>query len=119
VLTPGEPKLLDVAALFEQMLKEPAPVAERPLGCSGATATRLIRANADVASHSHADADETIYILSASRLTITIGGRDQNIDDAAWVGIVPRGVAHAITRRDRKPIMILSVLSGPPCPAVR
>jgi hypothetical protein len=113
-LVAGDPKVIGLAELADQLLKETGPVVERPLGCSGATASRLIRANEDIASHTHADADEILYVL-ATRATLRIDGKDQNVE-AGWFGLVPRGTAHSIVRRERKPLVMLSILSGPPCP---
>jgi len=113
VLKPGDPKILSLTDIAEQLLNEKDPVAERALGCSGATASRLIRVRDSIAAHTHADADELIYIVAGSA-TIKLGEKEQNIAPG-WFSIVPRGMSHTITRRERNPILILSSLSGPAC----
>jgi mannose-6-phosphate isomerase-like protein (cupin superfamily) len=113
VLKPGDPKILSLTDIAEQLLSEKDPVAERALGCSGATASRLIRVRDSVAAHTHADADELIYIV-AGEATIKLGEKEQNIIPG-WFSIVPRGMSHTITRRGRNPILILSSISGPAC----
>lgn len=113
VLKPGEPKILSLTDIAEQLLNEKDPVAERALGCSGATASRLIRVRDSIAAHTHADADELIYIV-AGEATIKLGEKEQNITPG-WFSIVPRGMSHTITRRARNPILILSSISGPAC----
>ena len=117
VLKPGEPRILSLTDLFEQLIREKDPVAERQLGCSGATASRVIRVHESVSVHTHADADEVIYILGGEA-TIKLGDKDQSVSPG-WFSIVPRGMAHSITRRGgnptRNPILILSSLSGPVC----
>lgn len=113
VLKPGEPRILSLTDIAEQLLRETDPIAERPLGCSGATSSRLIRVRESIASHSHADADELIYIV-AGDATLKLGDKEQNISPG-WFSVVPRGMSHTITRRGRNPILILSSVSGPAC----
>jgi mannose-6-phosphate isomerase-like protein (cupin superfamily) len=113
VLKPGDPRIVSLTDLAEQLLRETDPVAERALGCSGATASRLIRVRDALAAHSHADADELVYIV-AGDATIKLGEKEQNISPG-WFSLVPRGMSHTITRRGRNPILILSSVSGPPC----
>jgi mannose-6-phosphate isomerase-like protein (cupin superfamily) len=112
-LKPGEPRILSLTDIAEQLLRETDPIAERALGCSGATASRLIRVRESVQSHTHADADELVYIV-AGDATLKLGEKEQNISPG-WFSIVPRGMAHTITRRGRNPVLILSSISGPPC----
>jgi uncharacterized cupin superfamily protein len=113
VLKPGEPRILSLTDIAEQLLRETDPIAERALGCSGATSSRLIRVRESIASHTHADADELLYIV-AGDATLKLGDKEQNISPG-WFSVVPRGMTHTITRRGRNPILILSAISGPPC----
>ena len=68
---------------------------------------------ADPAAHTHADADEVLYIV-AGDATLKLGYRDQNIAPG-WFAVVPRGMSHTVTKRGRNPVLILSAVSGPPC----
>jgi mannose-6-phosphate isomerase-like protein (cupin superfamily) len=115
VLKPGEPRILSLTDdnLIEKLLREKDPVAERQLGCSGATSSRLIRVNDSLAVHSHADADEVLYIFGGE-VTLKLGDKEQNLAPGGF-SLVPRGMAHAVTRRGRVPVVILSIVSGPPC----
>jgi mannose-6-phosphate isomerase-like protein (cupin superfamily) len=113
-LRPGEPRAVSLADLAEELLRDPAPLTERQLGCSGATSARLINARESIAEHSHADADEMIYIV-AGEATLKLGDRTHNVGPA-WLGIVPRGMSHVLTRRGRTPVVVLSIQSGPVCP---
>jgi quercetin dioxygenase-like cupin family protein len=113
VLKPGEPRILALTDLFEQLMREKDPVAERQLGCSGATASRLIRVSESIAAHTHADADELIYVLGGEA-TLKVGDMEKNVAPG-WFSIVPRGTSHTITRRNRNQLLILSSLSGPLC----
>jgi mannose-6-phosphate isomerase-like protein (cupin superfamily) len=112
-LKPGEPRVLSLTDIAEQLLRAPDPIAERALGCSGATESRLIRVRESLAGHTHADADELLYIV-AGDATLKLGDREQNISPG-WFVVVPRGMSHSLTRRGRTPVLILSAVSGPPC----
>jgi mannose-6-phosphate isomerase-like protein (cupin superfamily) len=112
-LAPGSPRVESLPDIAEQLLRENKPLIEHEIGCSGATSSRLIVVRDAITPHDHADADETLYLL-AGDATLKLGDRDQNVS-AGWVGIVPRGMLHALTRRGRNPIVVLSVRSGPPC----
>jgi len=108
-LVPGVPVTVSlVDQLADELLKSKDPIAEHDLGCSGATSAKLIRLLKDgLSAHTHADADEMVYIIAGSA-TLTLGVKDQ--------AIVPRGTTHAIVRTGTKPLLVLSIQSGPPCP---
>lgn len=112
-LTPGQPRIISLTDLAEQLLRGQEPIAERALGCSGATSSRLIRVRESLEAHTHADADELLYIV-AGDATLKLGDKEQNIAPG-WFSIVPRGMSHSLTRRGRNPVLILSAMSGPPC----
>jgi mannose-6-phosphate isomerase-like protein (cupin superfamily) len=91
------------------------PVERLSVGCSGAMASELLRLRDGLESHTHADADEVLYVV-AGEATLTLGSQDLKIGPG-WYSLVPRGTPHALVRQGRNPIILLSVLSGPPCPA--
>ena len=103
----------DGGTVQEILVKEKDPVAERQLGCSGATASRLVRVNDSLAVHSHADADEVLYII-AGEATLKLGDKEQTLAPG-WFSLVPRGMSHSLTKRGRGPVLLLSSVSGPPC----
>lgn len=105
-----------VDQLADDLIKSKDAIAEHDLGCSGATSAKLIRLSKDgLPAHTHADADEMLYII-AGNATLTVGGKDQVIGPG-WLGIVPRGTTHAIVRPGNRPVLVLSIQSGPPCPS--
>jgi mannose-6-phosphate isomerase-like protein (cupin superfamily) len=116
-LVPGLPVTVSlVDQLADDLVKSKDAVAEHDLGCSGATSAKLIRLLKDgLPAHTHADADELLYII-AGNATLTVGGKDQAIGPG-WLGIVPRGTAHAIVRPGNRAVLVLSIQSGPPCPS--
>jgi mannose-6-phosphate isomerase-like protein (cupin superfamily) len=109
----GAPKVLSVSDLAEQMLKDPAPIVERELGCSVASSSRLILVREPLTTHTHADADEMLYLV-AGDATLRIAEKDTPIS-AGWFALVPRVAAHSLTRRGRNAPIFLSIRSGAPC----
>jgi mannose-6-phosphate isomerase-like protein (cupin superfamily) len=109
----GAAKVLSLSDLAEQMLRDPALIVEREIGCSVASASRLILVRETLASHSHADADEMLYLL-AGDATLKIGDKDSSIS-AGWFGLVPRGSSHTLSKRGRNAPIFLSIRSGAPC----
>ena len=115
-LLPGSPVTVSlVDQLADDLLKSKDAVAEHALGCSGATSAKLIRLRDGLPAHTHADADELLYVL-AGDATLTIGGKDQVVAPG-WLGIIPRGTSHAVARRGNKTLLVLSIQSGPACPS--
>lgn len=117
-LKPGAAVITSVTDLFGQMEKglRESPTVERELGCSGGSSSRLIMTRENITVHTHADADEMIYIVGGEA-TMSIGDKTQSVE-AGWMGIVPRGASHSVTRRGRNVLVVLSVRSGPPCPGL-
>jgi mannose-6-phosphate isomerase-like protein (cupin superfamily) len=109
----GAPKTLSIPDLAERQLIGREAVKESPIGCSGATDARLIQIREPLATHAHADADETLYVV-AGEGTLRIGDEDRRVSPG-WFSIIPHGTAHAISRSGRNPIILVSVLNGQPC----
>ena len=112
----GNPRVISIPDLAERQLIGKEAVKESPISCSGAAEARLIQMRDPVAAHTHRDADEMLYVV-AGEATLKIGDIEQRIS-AGWFSMVPRGTAHALSRRGRNPVIILSMLSGEPCPIV-
>ena len=92
------------------------PTVERDLGCSGGSASRLIMTRENVTMHTHADADEMLYVV-AGDAALTVADKEQVVQPG-WFSVVPRGMSHSLTRRGRNALLLLSVRSGPPCPGL-
>ncbi len=102
-------------ALLRSRLPGREPVERLSVGCSGATASEVLRLRDGLEGHTHADGDEVLYIV-AGEGTLTLGSQDVKVGPG-WYSLVPRGIAHALVRSGRNPIVLLSVLSGQPCPS--
>jgi mannose-6-phosphate isomerase-like protein (cupin superfamily) len=118
LLKPGVAVITSVPDLFAQMEKSlrTTPTVERELGCSGGSSSRVIMTRENITLHTHADADEMLYVV-AGEASMTVADKDQAVE-AGWFGIVPRGSSHSMMRRGRNVLVVLSVRSGPPCPGL-
>jgi len=104
------------------------PQKESVLGCTPGATTRLLQLREPLAMHTH-DQDEIIYIIAGdgavrvrpsnpSAGAQTGESHDEaNVVTAGSLSIVPRGVAHALERRGKNPLIVLSTLAGAPCQA--
>jgi mannose-6-phosphate isomerase-like protein (cupin superfamily) len=115
VLTPGLPRALSIPDLVNTKLPGREPVERISVGCSGASASEVLRLRDGLESHTHAEADEMIYIV-AGEGTLTMGTNPLKVGPG-WFSLVPRGVPHSLTRTGRNPVVLLSMVSGTPCTA--
>jgi len=109
----GSPRVISIPDLAERQLIGREAIKESPLGCSGATDAKLIQIREPLASHAHADADETLYVVAGDG-TLKIGDEERRVSPG-WFSIIPRGTAHTLTRTGRNPIIVVSVLNGEAC----
>jgi mannose-6-phosphate isomerase-like protein (cupin superfamily) len=79
-----------------------------------AATTRLLQLKEPLAQHVHANLDEVLYVVAGE------GGIKMTGESVAGgpgsMLTIPRGTQHAIERRGRNPLIMLSVLAGAPCP---
>ena len=89
------------------------PLKESILACTPLETVRLLQLREAIASHSHADADEMLYIVAgegSARLA------DQVVPlKAGTMVVVPHAMAHTLERHGKTPLMVLSALAGAPC----
>jgi mannose-6-phosphate isomerase-like protein (cupin superfamily) len=116
----GPPVTLSIPAFLDKNFIGRDPLKESVLGCTGSSTTRLLQLRDPIALHSH-DLDEIIYVVAgdgAVRTRPPGEPRDESIVvGAGSLSVIPRGVPHAIERRGRNPLIILSTLAGAPCQA--
>lgn len=113
VLAPGLARALSIPDLVGTKLPGKEPIERVSVGCSGASASEVLRLRDGFENHTHADADEMIYIV-AGEGTLTMGSNPLKVAPG-WFSLIPRGVAHTLTRSGRNPLVLLSVVSGTPC----
>ena len=90
-----------------------APSKSSPVGCTASSTATLLQLREPLAAHSHADADEMLYVVAGEGVQ-RIGGIEMNLT-AGTFAVVPRGTPHTVTRRGNTPMIVLSILTGPPC----
>jgi mannose-6-phosphate isomerase-like protein (cupin superfamily) len=112
---PGEPKTQSILTLLEKELIRREPRKETPLGCSGNARTTMIQINEQQPERLY-DTTEAIYYVIGGEGTLRLSGRESAITTSDYIQ-VPRGTSHAFVRKGKRPLIVLSVLSGEPCPA--
>jgi mannose-6-phosphate isomerase-like protein (cupin superfamily) len=92
-----------------------APSKSSPVGCTGTSTATLLQLREPLQEHSHNDADEMIYVIAGEGVQ-RIGGIETKLAAGSFASL-PRGTPHTITRRGNNPIIVLSIMTGPPCEA--
>jgi mannose-6-phosphate isomerase-like protein (cupin superfamily) len=109
----GPPTSLSIPDFVEKNYVVNSPSKMSPVGCTGTSTATLLQLRDPLAEHSHDDADEMLYVVAGEGVE-RIGGVETNLT-AGTFAVVPRGTPHSITRRGSRPIILLSILTGPPC----
>jgi hypothetical protein len=89
------------------------PLKESVFGCLADSTSRLLQLREGMAEHTHADLDEVLYVV-AGEGTVRVHGQSSTVT-AGSLSIIPHGQPHAVERRGKNPLMVLSILSGAPC----
>jgi mannose-6-phosphate isomerase-like protein (cupin superfamily) len=111
----GPPVFVSIPAFLDKNYIGREPLKESVLGCLADSTTRLLQLHDGLAEHTHADLDEILYVVAGEG---AVRVRSQSSTVAAGsLSIIPHGQPHAIERRGRNPLMLVSVLSGAPCRA--
>ena len=110
----GEPHVISIIDLVErELINNNQPRKDSLVACSGNTRSMLVQLNEMQATRVYADA-EALYYVVAGEGSITVGGRDVALAAGGYAAL-PRGEAHSLTRKGRRPLILLAVLSGEPC----
>lgn len=89
------------------------PLKESILACTPLETVRLLQLRDAIASHSHADTDEMLYVVAGEGSARVA---DQVVPlKAGTMVVVPHAMAHTIERHGKTPLMVLSTLAGAPC----
>jgi len=111
----GPPVFVSIPAFLDKNYIGREPIKESVLSCLADSTTRVLQLHEAIGEHTHADMDEVLYVV-AGEGTIRARG-DMSPVTAGALTVIPHGVAHAIERRGKNPLILLSTLSGMPCPA--
>jgi mannose-6-phosphate isomerase-like protein (cupin superfamily) len=109
----GEPRTLSIPDFVEKNFIGRGGQKESVLGCTVGATSRLIQLRDPLPDHVHADADEELYVIAGEGI-VRVGGREEAVTSGVF-SVIPRGTPHAITRKGRNPLILLSTLSGEPC----
>jgi len=111
---PGQAQILSVVDLVERdLIGNNVPRKDTLVACSGNTRTMLVQLNEPQAQRVY-DGAESLYYVVAGEGAIAAGGRDIPLQAGVYASL-PRGTTHALTRKGRRPLILLAVLSGEPC----
>jgi mannose-6-phosphate isomerase-like protein (cupin superfamily) len=109
----GEPKLLSILELLEKEFIGRQPRKETLLGCSGNLRSTMIQLNEPQPERLYENAESTYYVLGGEG-AIRLNGRESALVTGSFA-LVPRGTSHAFIRKGRRPLILLSTLSGEAC----
>lgn len=111
---PGDPKVTPVPLFLERnFIGGREGRKDSLLGCTPTGTATLHQLRESWTAHTHDTAAEWIYVV-AGEGTLRIGTLDQKLQ-AGTFSLVPHTVSHALVPQGRNPLIIISVLSGPPC----
>ncbi|HWK10750.1 MAG TPA: carboxypeptidase regulatory-like domain-containing protein [Vicinamibacterales bacterium] len=109
----AKPVVLDMPAFIEKYYVGKASGKTTPMACSDGGSATLIQANDAIAEHTHADADEYIYVI-AGEGSARLGERSEPLSAGVFL-MIPRGAAHAFTVGRKHPLVLVSTLAGGHC----
>jgi len=112
----GSPVTVSIPAYLDKnFIGGKDPLKESVIGCTAGATTKLLQIREPVAQHTHADLDETLYIVAGEG---AVRIRDEaTAVSAGSLSVIPRGLPHSIERRGRNPLIAISTLAGTPCQA--
>jgi Carboxypeptidase regulatory-like domain/Cupin domain len=112
---PGQPKLQSILELLEKEFIGRQPRKETLLGCSVNLRSTMVQLNEALPERLYENAESAYYVLGGEG-TIRLNGRESPLVTGSFA-LVPRGTSHAFIRKGRRPLILLSVLSGEACEA--
>jgi quercetin dioxygenase-like cupin family protein len=112
------PTWTSIPDVFERNYIGKNPSRTLAVGCVGVATAQLIQLRDPLDEHTHDDADESLYVVAGEGVVRAAAGGDILLA-AGTLAMLPRGTAHTIARQGSRPLVLLSILSGPPCTAGR
>jgi mannose-6-phosphate isomerase-like protein (cupin superfamily) len=114
----GQPRTLSLVDMIErELISGNQPRRDSVVACSGNSRTALVQLNQEQPERLYDSAEVTYYVV-AGEGTVRMGGRDAEIEAGSFVS-VPRGTAHGLARRGRRPLILIATVSGTPCEEAR
>ncbi|HEV3062602.1 MAG TPA: cupin domain-containing protein [Vicinamibacterales bacterium] len=109
----GPPVTLSIPDFLEKNFIGRDAIKESILACKPAETVRLLQMRDGVAQHVHDKVDEVIYVVAGDG-TIRVGDQSTPIK-AGSLAVVPHGAQHALERKGKTPLIVISTLSGTAC----
>ena len=97
----------------KELISNSQPRRDTIVSCSGNTRSTLVQLNQEQPQRLYDTAEVTYYVV-AGEGAVKMDGRDTALAAGSFVSI-PRGTTHALTRRGRRPLIVLATVSGTPC----
>jgi mannose-6-phosphate isomerase-like protein (cupin superfamily) len=111
---PGDPKVTPVPLFLEKnFIGGREGRKDSLLGCTETGTATLHQLRDSWTAHTHDTAEEWIYVVAGEGI-LRIGTADQKLQ-AGTFSLVPHTVSHALVPQGRNPLIVISMLSGPPC----
>jgi mannose-6-phosphate isomerase-like protein (cupin superfamily) len=107
------PSQVSITTFLDKNFIGREPLKESILGCTQDATTRLLQLRDPIAPHKHDDLDEILYVVAGDG-AVRIG-EEVTVVTAGSLSVIPRGLPHAIERRGKNPLIVLSTLAGAPC----
>lgn len=107
------PTNISITAFLDKNFVGREGLKESVLGCMPDATARLLQLREPMAAHTHDEVDEVLYVV-AGEGSLSIGQRSLALTPGS-LSTIPRGTAHALERRGRNPLIVLSTLAGEPC----
>ena len=111
----GQPKLQSILELLEKEFIGRQPRKETLLGCSVNLRSTMIQLNEPQPERLYENAESAYYVLGGEG-AIRLNGRESALVTGSFA-MVPRGTSHGFIRKGRRPLILLSMLSGEACEA--
>ena len=111
---PGESKVVGIPVFLEKNFIGREGRKDSSLGCTPTGTATLHQLREAWLNHTHDDADEWLYIVAGEGALRIGSAADQRVT-AGTFSLVPHTVPHALLPTGRNPLIVISVLSGPPC----
>jgi mannose-6-phosphate isomerase-like protein (cupin superfamily) len=108
-----EPRSLSIPDFLDKNLIGGEPQRRTQLGCAEGGTASLLQVRDPLTDQQHADADEVIYVVAGAGV-VRMRNQDTRLQPGHFT-LVPRGTSYGLRRDGRNPLIVLSVLAGPPC----
>jgi mannose-6-phosphate isomerase-like protein (cupin superfamily) len=115
---PGKAQWVDLADFIEKnFIRGGDTQKEDEIGCTAGARATVLQVRDAVPEKARPDGDETIFVI-AGEGTLRLGNQDVPLSSKdGTFAVVPRGTVRGLTRtgKGKSPLIVLSVVSGPPC----